>query len=268
MKAIHSALYVGKVTHHRLRPRRHRLAYDVFYLLLDLDEVETLAASSRLLRLGRRGLISFDACDHGDGSEVPLRLQVERHLRSTGLVPDGGPIRLLTLPRILGYAFNPISVYFCHRRTGALSAVLYEVTNTFGDRHSYLIPVENPEPPIRQSSRKALHVSPFLDMDMHYTFHLRPPEELFKLAVTTHDTHGPILVATFAAARRELTDKTLARVLAGYPLMTLKVIAAIHWQAMLLWLKGVAVRPRPAPPSHPVTIGRSRAPRREHDVAA
>lgn len=275
MRAVHSSLYVGRVAHDRLRPCRHRLSYDVFYLLLDLDEIETLAGASRLFRSGRFGLVSFDSRDHGDGSDVPLLVQVERHLRAAGLMPDGGRTTLLTLPRILGYVFNPISIYFCHRRTGELAAVLYEVTNTFGDRHIYLVAVDSPDRPLRQQSDKALHVSPFLDMDMRYTFRLTPPAERFALAVTTHDHQGPMLVATFEATRRELTDRMLVRALAGYPLMTLKVIAAIHWQALLLWLKGLAVRGRPDPPARPVTIGRSLATARagkhmqnEHDVAA
>jgi DUF1365 family protein len=273
MKVHRSALYAGTVVHQRLRPRRHRLSYDVFYLLLDLDEIEALARSSWLFRLGRLGLFSFNARDYGDRSGTPLKLQVERHLRATGIGPDGGPIRLLTLPRILGYAFNPISVYFCHRRGGALAAVLYEVTNTFGDRHSYLIPVESTETPILQHSKKALHVSPFLDIDLHYTFRLVPPAERIGLAVTGLDDQGPAIVATLDATRRTLTDGALLRALLAYPLMTLKIIAAIHWEALRLWRKGLAVHPRPAPPSRPVTMGRPLRPtpnrrREEHDVAA
>jgi len=272
MRAVQSSLYVGEVVHTRVRPRRHRLTYGVFYLLLDLDEIDELAGSSRLFGLGRSGLISFYARDHGDRSEVPLRHQVERHLRAAGLAPDGGPIRLLTLPRILGYVFNPISVYFCHRRSGDLFAVLYEVTNTFGDRHSYLIPVTSPHPPIRQRSDKALHVSPFLDIEMHYTFRLTPPGERLGLDVTAHDLEGPMMVATLEATRRELTDRALARVLLAYPLMTLKVVAAIHWEALRLWLKGIALRRRPEPPRHPVTVGHPSTPveplrHEEHDVA-
>jgi DUF1365 family protein len=277
MKALRSALYAGTVMHQRLRPRRHHLSYGVFYLLLDLDEIETLARSSWLFRLGRLGLFSFNAPDHGDGSDTPLKLQVAEHLRAAGIVPDGGPIRLLTLPRILGYAFNPISVYFCHRRDGALAAVLYEVTNTFGDRHSYLIPVDSTETPILQHSQKALHVSPFLDNDMHYNFRLIPPDERIDLAITGLDDEGPMIVATLEATRRPLTDGALLRVLLAYPLMTLKVIAAIHWEALRLWRKGLAVHPRPAPPSQPVTVGHPLRPatttttaarQEEHDVAA
>lgn len=273
MTVLGSALYAGTVAHQRLRPRRHYLSYGVFYLLLDLDEIEALARASWLFRLGRLGFFSFNARDYGDRSDTPLKLQVERHLRAAGIVPDGGPIRLLTLPRIFGYAFNPISVYFCHRRNGALATVLYEVTNTFGDRHSYLIPVDSTEPPILQHSKKALHVSPFFDNDMHYTFRLAPPDERIGLAVTGLDDQGPAIVATLDATRRALTDGALLRVLLVYPLMTFKVIAAIHWEALRLWRKGLAVHPRPAPPSRPVTMGRPLRPtpnrrRKERDVAA
>jgi DUF1365 family protein len=256
IKAAHSALYVGTVTHHRLRPRRHRLHYDVFYLLLDLDEAESLSRSSRLLGLGRFGLVSFHAADHGDRSAVPLRQQVENHLRAAGLAPDGGPIRLLTLPRILGFVFNPISVYFCYRRNGELAAVLHEVTNTFGDRHTYLTPVAAIHgAELRHRCEKVLHVSPFLDRDMRYAFHLTLPGETLALTVTGLDGNGPLLVATLEARRRELSDRALARILAAFPLMTLKVVVAIHWEALRLWLKGLAVRPRPAPPSRTMTIG-------------
>lgn len=273
MKLPGSALYTGTVMHQRLRPRRHHLSYGVFYLLLDLDEIGTLARSSWLFRRGRLGLFSFNSRDYGDRSDTPLRLQIERHLHGAGLAPDGGTIRLLTLPRILGYAFNPISVYFCHRRNGELAAVLYEVTNTFGDRHSYLIPVELPDTVIRQHSKKALHVSPFLDNDLQYTFRLVPPAERIKLAVTGHDDQGPIIVAALDATRRELNDAALLGALFAYPLMTLKVIAAIHWEALRLWLRGLAVHRRPAPPKRPVTIGRQLRParaahREEHDVVA
>ena len=134
--------------------------------------------------------------------------------------------------------------------------MLYEITNTFGDRHSYLIPVAPPgDATIRQQCAKALHVSPFLDTDMRYTFRLTQPAEKLALRVTGHDDAGALIVATLNATRHELTDRTLAKALVIYPLLTLKVIAAIHWEALLLWLKGLPVRSRPEPPRHAVTIG-------------
>jgi DUF1365 family protein len=266
MPGRHSALYVGRVAHQRLRPRRHRLCYRVFYLLLDLDELEALASASWLFRRGRFGLVSFHARDHGDGSDLPLRLQAETLLRSAGVDVDGGPIRLLTLPRILGFAFNPISVYLCHRRDDALAAVLYEVTNTFGDRHTYLVKVDSSQAPIRQGADKAMHVSPFLDMALRYTFHLSPPADTLALAVAAHDDVGPVLAASLTATRRPLTDRSLARVLLAFPLMTVKVVAAIHWEALRLWLKRIAIRARPEPPAKAVTIGWP-LPRQCEDVA-
>ena len=144
MSELRSGLYTGRVGHTRLRPRRHALSYGVFMLLLDLDEAAELARRLRWFSLGRFNLLSFHARDHGDGSDTPLRVQVERHLAAAGLAADGGAIRLLCLPRVLGYVFNPLSLYFCYRRSGELAAILYEVSSTFGERHTYLIPAEGP----------------------------------------------------------------------------------------------------------------------------
>jgi hypothetical protein len=254
--ALQSALYVGQVMHRRLRPRPHALRYSIFYLLLDLDEINVLANSLRLFSHSSFNLFSFRDQDHGNGSGTPLRDQVERYLREAG-IEAGGPIRLLALPRILGYVFNPLSIYFCHRRDESLAAIIYEVNNTFGQRHHYVVPVSaDSGAPIRQRSRKTLYVSPFMDTEMTYSFVVVPPGERLAVCVSGHDSEGPLIVAKLAAARRPLTDAGLARALVAYPLLTLKVIAGIHWQALLLWLKGVRLQPRPPPPDHPVTIGR------------
>ena len=137
-----SGLYRGLVTHRRLRPRAHRLSYRSFWLLLDLDEIDGLARRLRLFSRNGFNLMAFHDADHGNpGDRRPLRRQIEAHLAQAGVSVDGGPIRLLTLPRLLGYVFNPLIVYYCHRRDGGLAAVVYEVNNTFGDRHAYVIPV-------------------------------------------------------------------------------------------------------------------------------
>ena len=138
--SLRSTLYVGSVMHRRLRPRRHRLRYRVFWMLLDLDEIDRLPHIFRLFSRNRFNAVSFHDTDHGDGGATPLRAQVERHLAAAGIALDGGAIRLLCMPRIFGYGFNPLSVYFCYERNGLLAAILYEVHNTFGERHSYLIP--------------------------------------------------------------------------------------------------------------------------------
>jgi len=251
---IASGLYVGQVMHRRLRPRVHRLRYRLFSLLLDLDEVDDLARRLRLFSRGRFNLFAFHDRDHGVGTAEPLRAQVERHLRAAGIAPDGGAIRLLTMPRILGYAFNPLSVYFCHRRDGALTAILYEVNNTFGQRHSYLLPVaEGDISLIRQATPKRFHVSPFMGMDMDYAFRVVPPGQRLAITIVGSDAEGPIITAALATTRRPLTDTALARAFVSHPLLTLKVVAAIGWEALKLWRKRVPVHRLPPPPDHAVT---------------
>ena len=250
-----STLYVGTVVHARLRPRRHRLKYRMFWLLLDLDELPDLSRGLRLFSHNQRNIFSFHDTDHGVGRIESLRAYVARRLAETGLETDGGPIRLLCMPRILGYAFNPISIYYCYARDGRLKALLYEVNNTFGDRHSYLIPVEaKPGEVIQQSCRKTLHVSPFMDMDLDYTFRVAVPGDGIAVAITANDTQGAILTASLAGHRRPLTDGALARLFFTHPLLTLKVIAAIHWQALKLFNKGVTLRSRPNPPDNTVSV--------------
>ncbi len=254
MTAPASGLYVGTVTHRRLRPREHALRYRVFMLLLDLDEAPGLVGRLRLLSRGRFGLMSFAEADHGDRSGAPLRPQVEQRLAAAGIEADG-PIRLLCMPRVLGYGFNPLSLFFCHRRDGRLAAILYEVTNTFGERHVYLIAADAGEGElVRQAAPKRMYVSPFMDMALGYRFTVRPPGDSVGVAVAVDDDEGLILSTAFVGARRPLTDAALFRAWAGHPLLTLKVVAGIHWEALRLLLKGVRFRSRPPAPRHAVTL--------------
>ena len=243
-----SALYPGHVTHHRLRPRDHRLTYRTGSMLIDLDELAALHGSLKLFSVDRFNLISFHARDRGDGSGRDLKAQVEAKMRAAGVEPDGGPIRLMTMPRWLGYAFNPLSVFFCHRRSGELTAILWEVDNTFGGRHGYLLPVdgiENGE--VLQSCDKAFYVSPFMDMELTYAFRVRPPGDLFKLVIDVSDAQGRLLTARHLARRVELNDRALLRLFFAVPFGALRVIAAIYWEALKLWLKGVKLTTPPAP---------------------
>jgi DUF1365 family protein len=258
--SANSALYVGKVYHARRRPRRHALSYRVYMLLLDLDELETLDQRLKLFSLGGFNLTGMRERDHGDGSPTPLRAQVEGRLDAAGLSIDGGPIRLLCLPRVLGYVFNPLSVYFCHGRDGILRAILYEVSSTFGERHSYLIPAEpDARGVVRQSALKRLHVSPFMDMGLTYAFSIAPPGETLCVAIEASDAEGPLLTASFSAARRPLTDRALMAAWIAHPLVTLKVIAAIHWEAVKLLAKGIRLRSGPPAPADAVSLGATRS---------
>ena len=257
-----SALYAGAVTHVRTRPRVHKLRYRVFWTLLDLDEIDGLDKRLKLFARNRFSLLSFFDRDHGAGTAEPLRTQVERYLAQAGIILDGGPIRLLSMPRVLGYVFNPISVYFCHRPGGELAAMIYEVTNTFHQRHSYLIPVEAGLPKgaaVMQSCQKDLYVSPFIGMDIRYDFRLTEPNERVSLVVRGSDPQGLLISAAMYGKRAEFSDGAILRTVLRHPLLTLKVVGAIHWEALKLWGKGVRLVRRPPPPDAPVTIVDTRA---------
>lgn len=253
-----SGLYTGRVGHTRLRPRRHSLSYGIFMLLLDLDEAAELGRRLRWFSLARFNLLSFHPRDHGDGSATPLRTQVEAHLAAAACPIDGGPIRLLCLPRVLGYVFNPISLYFCHRPGGELAAILYEVSSTFGERHTYLIPAGSDPTDVRQSAAKRLHVSPFMDMALNYDFRVQPPGERVRVVIDTFDSEGLLLAASFAGVRSELTDAHLLAACVKHPLLTLKVMAGIHWEAVKLVAKGLRLRSGPPAPQPPISLGEAR----------
>lgn len=256
-----SCLYVGTVSHHRLRPKRHHLSYRVFSALLDLDELPLMDRRLRLFAWNRFAPYAFHDRDHGPGADAPLRPWVEAELARAGIDLGGGSIRLLCYPRILGYVFNPLSVYFCHKADGRLAAILYEVNNTFGQRHSYLIPVQalpediSADPVVRQQCEKEFYVSPFLAVAGRYHFRVTPPAEKLVLDILqTAEDRLPTLHARFESTRIDLDDKALARCFLRYPLLTLKIIGGIYLEALQLWLKGVPLIRRPPPPVHPVSI--------------
>ncbi|MDO1558807.1 DUF1365 domain-containing protein [Brevundimonas sp. 2R-24] len=229
-----SSLYVGKVTHRRLRPARHDLAYRVFMGLFGLDEAPALSRGWAF-GFNRPGLISLYEKDHGDGSGAPLKAQVEALLTRHGL-EGGGPVRMLCMPRVLGYVFNPLTVYFCHARDGRLTALVHEVNNTFGERHHYVLAVRG-DGVIEQACAKAFRVSPFLGMDMDYRFRVEAPGETVAVSILASDAEGPMLTAAFSGRRRPFTAGAILAAWLSHPLLTLKVILGIHWEALFIWLK-------------------------------
>jgi DUF1365 family protein len=233
-----SALFIGHVAHNR--PGKHRLRYRVFMLALDLDDLPALGARMKLFAHNRSALMAVFDRDHAARIEAPLKPQIEAKLRQAGIAWDGGRIVLLTMPRLLNYAFNPLSVYFCTRRDGALAALVHEVSNTFGERHFYVLPARvGADGRIAQTCDKAFFVSPFLEMGLRYEFRVTPPGERAVVAMTVRRGEDVALTASFAGERRALTDAGLLRAWLGNPLMTLGVIAGIHWEALKMWTKGV-----------------------------
>ena len=238
----------------------HRLAYKLAMVLFDLDELDSLDRHLRLFSLDRFNLYSLRQRDYGDGSAAPLRQQIRQRLEAAGIPDKDLKISLLTMPRLLGFAFNPISIYYCARADGTLAAVLYEVNNTFGQRHTYLLEAAAAAGSVmHQDAPKRMHVSPFMAMDQHYSFRVVPPGERLALGITSRDAQGPLLGAVLDLRRRPLTDTALLRTFAAMPLMTFKVVAAIGWEALKLWLKRVPLYHLPATPPEPLSVIRVRS---------
>jgi DUF1365 family protein len=231
-----SAIYEGWVMHRRLTPRHHRFKYRVFAMLLELDGLAQLDKSLSLFKWNRWGLFSFFDRDHGDGR--PLEVWLDDLLARAGIIADG-PRSVLCYPRILGYVFNPLSVWFCRGVDGELKAIVYEVHNTYAERHAYVLPVGKDEKLVRHGCAKDFYVSPFLSRDCRYNFRIRPPGKDVAVAINEDEAGKPILNASFAGDRRPLSDRALVTMLLRYPLMTLKVVFAIHYEAVRLMLKGV-----------------------------
>ena len=243
-----AALYVGEVMHARLKPFGHRFSYRVMSLLIDLDRLADADRQSPLFGVNRAALYSFHEADHGSARRLiacaPMR-SIARAERGIDLT--GGRVLLLCYPRLLGYTFNPLSVYFCYRADGELALLIYEVRNTFGEIHPYVLPVtpgEISEAGVRQQQDKLFYVSPFIDMAMRYHFRVLPPGERVRLRILETDREGPLLAATFNGRRRALNTTELLRAFFALPLVTLKIMAAIHWEALRLWLKGARLVPR------------------------
>lgn len=247
------ALYVGRVMHARLAPVRHRFAYRVFSLLLDIDALAEAGRGLKLFAVNRRGLFSFHEADHGPRDGSPLRPWAERLLARAGIDIGRGTIRLLCFPRLFGYVFNPLSVFYCEDESGRLAAIIYEVNNTFGDTHAYVCPV--PDETGDQCARKRLHVSPFFDLDMRYVFRAPAPGERLRLLIRNETEAGPVHVATHVADRRPLDDRMLLQLFLTHPLMPMKIIMAIHFEAVRLMLKKVRYVRWPGPPAGAASVG-------------
>jgi uncharacterized protein len=253
MSDYRSVLYRGKVRHTRLRPFHHDFEYSVYYGMFDVDELEGLARDLRLFSIGRFNLYGFDPADHGVERVGDLRPWVESTLAGAGVDLEGGRVSLLTFPRVLGYVFNPISVWYCFGPNDDLRAVMHEVRNTFGGRHVYVVPINGPTD-LQHDVEKKLYVSPFNGMDQTYHFSMNFPGDYLALSIEQTDRHGKLLRAGLRLRKLQLTDSNLLRLFLAHPLVTVHVIAGIHWQALRLWLKGASYQKRPEPSPDDVTV--------------
>lgn len=251
----------GQVRHSRVRPVKHDFNYGVYFLRLPLRSMQQGSFATRFLSRNRFNLLSFYDRDHGDG-ERPLLAWVESLLQTEGIRDADGEIWLQTFPRVLGYVFNPVSFWFCHRADGAMRAIVCEVNNTFGERHCYLLDTGGVMPfGVQLTARKVFHVSPFCAIEGGYRFRfmrtIRGNEAEMKehtvARVDHYDTTGPLLLTSIAGVSDSLSDRNIGRAFFTYPLMTFGVIARIYWQALRLWLKHVQFFSKPSPPSKDIS---------------
>lgn len=252
-----AVLYFGHVMHSRLRPFRHAFRYRVFSLYIDIDRVDEAARATRLFSHNKFNLFSFHERDHGPRDGSALRPWVEDGLATGGITEKPARIMLLSFPRLLGYVFNPLSIYYCFDAGDRLFAILYEVKNTFGQQHGYVMAVERDDvgKPIHQVAAKEFYVSPFIEMDCTYRFRMVEPAERLAVVIRQSAGGGDLLVATHDGVRAAFDDRGLLRAFLRYPLLTLKVIGAIHWEALRLWVKGARLQPRPVAPPRAISRG-------------
>ena len=250
MSKLSSCLYVGEVVHRRLAPLRHELRYKVYNLFVDVDALPNLGL--KLLSYNRFNLFGMKDRDFGDGRNIKDYIWelVKR-------APEGENIKRIFMfcyPNVLGRVFNPLTTYYCFDEHEKLCLMVYEVSNTFGERHSYVVPVDDTN---QQSTPKRFYVSPFNKVEGHYDFTIANPGEELKLGIRLTDSNGPCFNAWFSGQKLELTDGALLRSFFSLPLLPIKIFGGIHWEALKLWIKGMKLQTRPAPILPPTTISKT-----------
>ena len=260
-------LCFGTVRHTRLRPVRHAFAYATYYVRLPVRSMDSAGFGCSLFSRNRFNLLSFVDADHGGGADISLTAWIDQLLAREGIFDADGEVWLQAMPRVLGFVFNPVSFWFCHRADGALRAIVCDVRNTFGERHFYLLDQGAPIVSGAQlSARKVFHVSPFCPVEGGYRFRFRfgPGQGEGQLAeqerdqrtlacVDYDDNAGPLLATSLSGRAAPITSASVARAFFGYPLMTFGVVARIHIQALRLWLRRVPFFRKPVPPLQKVS---------------
>ncbi|MBD1137753.1 DUF1365 domain-containing protein [Pelagibacterales bacterium SAG-MED43] len=234
-----SNIYNGTVIHKRFKPKQHFFKYNVFSLLIDLSELNELDKKISFFSLNKFNLISIYEKDHGDRDGSSLIYWVKNNLNKNDIITDNIKIKLLCYPRIFGYVFNPLSIFFIYDKKDNLISILYEVKNTFGEQHTYVFRVEGKNKLIQNNCSKKFHVSPFIEMNCNYFFRTLNPGEKLSVIIDQYDKEGKILFASQDGIRSDFTSKNLMNSYLKHPLMTFKIISAIHFEAFKLWIKGL-----------------------------
>ena len=233
-----SIIYNGNVIHRRFKPKEHFFKYKVFSLLIDLNELEMIEKKIKIFSYNKFNIISFFDIDHGPRDGSSLREWIKKNLADIGVNHDKVTIKLLCYPRIFNYVFNPLSVFFIYDQNSQLVSILYEVKNTFGEQHTYIFKTNDDKNIVNNCSKK-FHVSPFIEMECHYYFRVLKPSDKISVIIDQWDKAGKLLYASQDGVAKELNNKNILISFISHPLMTFKIIAAIHYEALKLWLKGV-----------------------------
>ncbi len=236
---METCIYKGIVTHRRFKPKRHFFSYKTFSIFFDLDELKDLEKKVSIFSLNKFNLFSFYNKDHGDRDGSNLKSWVKNTLKKFNINFKISKIRLLCFPRIFGYVFNPLSIFYCYNENAELKAILYEVKNTFNEQHTYVFPVEKNSKIITQNCNKRFYVSPFIEMETAYNFRLAEPKETLSVFIKQTDPEGLLLSACQIGRKEDISTKQLLINFLRHPMMNIKIIMAIHFEALRLWGKGV-----------------------------
>ena len=234
-----SYIYTGSVIHKRFKPKIHSFNYKVFSLLIDLSEIDAMDEEIKIFSYNKFNIISFFNKDHGPRDGSSLKSWVIKNLEKNDIDTDDIQIKLLCYPRIFGYVFNPLSVFYIYDKDLNLISILYEVKNTFGEQHTYIFKSDKNQNLIQHVCKKKFHVSPFIEMNCVYFFRLLKPGNKISIIIDQNDKEGKILYASQDGIKSELNNKTLIKSYLKHPLMTFKIIFAIHFEAFKLWTKGI-----------------------------